>query len=229
MSDQIPFIDVEFMENPEPRCPCVLLLDVSYSMQGEPIAKLNDAVELFSRQLLEDQLASKRVEIAIITFGGEVTPIQEFVSPKNFLPPFFAANGATPMAEAIVKGAKLLEARKAEYRKAGVSYFRPWMFIITDGEPTDEGTRYWPEAIEIIHSGERNKHLQFFGVAVNDANQTKLDKLCPPNRPSLKLKGLSFNELFSWLSSSLRSVSSATPGSSQVLLPSPNSWTTIDV
>ncbi|MCE3202317.1 hypothetical protein [Paenibacillus sonchi] len=36
---QIPFA-VEFAENPEPRCPCILLLDTSYSMQGEGIKEL---------------------------------------------------------------------------------------------------------------------------------------------------------------------------------------------
>ncbi len=229
MSDQVPFVDVEFMENPEPRCPCVLLLDVSYSMSGEPISRLNQAVELFSRELLDDPLASKRVELAIVTFGTEVRPAQEFISPRNFIPTPFQANGATPMAEAVVKGARLLEARKEEYRKAGVQYFRPWMFIITDGEPTDEYSNYWKEAIQIVHSGERNKHLLFFGVAVNDANQTKLDQICPPNRPSLKLKGMSFNELFSWLSSSLRTVSCANPGSNEISLPSPEGWMSIDV
>ena len=29
---------VEFAENQEPRCPCVLLLDTSGSMEGRPIA-----------------------------------------------------------------------------------------------------------------------------------------------------------------------------------------------
>jgi uncharacterized protein YegL len=55
--DQVPFGGAEFAENPEPRCPCILLLDTSGSMKGEPMAQLNDA------------LALKRVEVALITFG----------------------------------------------------------------------------------------------------------------------------------------------------------------
>lgn len=36
MSDfeQIPFGAAEFADNPEPRCPCLLLLDTSVSMRG---------------------------------------------------------------------------------------------------------------------------------------------------------------------------------------------------
>ncbi|MEI6428086.1 MAG: hypothetical protein WCO45_06800 [Pseudanabaena sp. ELA607] len=38
---------IEFAENPEPRCPCVLLLDTSGSMSGEKIAALNAGLETF--------------------------------------------------------------------------------------------------------------------------------------------------------------------------------------
>ena len=35
---------IEFAENPEPRCPCVLLLDTSGSMQGASIEALNQGL-----------------------------------------------------------------------------------------------------------------------------------------------------------------------------------------
>jgi hypothetical protein len=35
---------VEFAENPEPRCACVLLLDTSGSMAGEKIDALNEGI-----------------------------------------------------------------------------------------------------------------------------------------------------------------------------------------
>ena len=50
MSDQIPyqgFEAAEFAENPEPRVPCVLLLDISGSMSGRPIDELNSALVSF--------------------------------------------------------------------------------------------------------------------------------------------------------------------------------------
>jgi len=51
---------VEFAENPEPRCPCVLLLDTSGSMQGVPIDALNDGLQTFRDDLIRDELAKKR-------------------------------------------------------------------------------------------------------------------------------------------------------------------------
>ena len=50
---------VEFAENPEPRCPCVLLLDTSASMTGTPIQALNDGLETFRDNLITDDLAKK--------------------------------------------------------------------------------------------------------------------------------------------------------------------------
>ncbi|HHJ3527691.1 TPA: hypothetical protein ACQJSE_004482, partial [Escherichia coli] len=41
MSEQIMFATSDSASNPEPRCPCILLLDVSGSMNGRPINELN--------------------------------------------------------------------------------------------------------------------------------------------------------------------------------------------
>lgn len=228
MSNQLPFIDIDFVDNPEPRCPCVLLVDTSTSMQGAPIRALTEGVRLFQEELLGDKLASKRVEIAIVSFGQCVEVLNDFTGPGSFTPPELDAQGSTPMGEAVVRACSLLEERKREYKSAGISYFRPWIFLLTDGEPTDYGSASWASALDLIHDGERSKKLLFFAVAVNDANQGKLNELCPPNRPSMKLKGLSFRELFTWLSSSLRSVSSANPGAT-LNLPAPSGWAAVDV
>jgi uncharacterized protein YegL len=70
--EQRPFTDTDFAdfaENPEPRCPCLLLLDTSRSMAGNAIGQLNAGLAAFKEQLSSDGLASKRVELGIITFG----------------------------------------------------------------------------------------------------------------------------------------------------------------
>ena len=43
---------VEFAENPEPRCPCILLLDCSGSMNGTPMNELNKGLQAFQEQLI---------------------------------------------------------------------------------------------------------------------------------------------------------------------------------
>src|SRR3954466_2778331 len=67
--EQIPFGSDSFADNPEPRCPCVLLLDTSGSMSGRPIQELSEGIRTFKQELLSDPLATKRVEVAVVTFG----------------------------------------------------------------------------------------------------------------------------------------------------------------
>lgn len=224
-----PFIDVEFADNPEPRVPTILLVDKSSSMHGKKIEALNLGIEQFHRDLSADPLARMRVDVAVVTFGGTVETACEFTDAQSFLPPTLQAEGGTPMGEAVVRAVAMLEQRKMQYRQAGIAYYRPWLFLLTDGEPTDEGSPFWHDAIALIHEGEKKGKLSFFGVGVQGVNLKKLNELCPPSRPAMKLRGLCFRELFSWLSSSLKAVSCSTPGAASLALPSPNGWSSVDL
>jgi uncharacterized protein YegL len=201
--EQVPFSDASFADNPEPRCACLLLLDNSGSMRGAPIAQLNEGLKIFREALGNDSLASKRVEVAIVTFGP-VKVETDFVGAQQFVAPELAVNGDTPIGEAIVTGLNMLRSRKDAYKANGISYYRPWVFMITDGEPTDS----WQQAAELIKQGEHSKAFSFYAVGVEGANFDILRQIAI--KEPLKLKGLQFRELFAWLSSSLSSVSKST-------------------
>ena len=158
LSSDNAFGAVEFAENPEPRVPCVLVVDTSTSMHGPRIDELNKGLQTYKQDLLADPLAAKRVEVAVVTFGGRVSRLVEFVTAENFQPPKLQVIGGTPMGEAISVALDMIEERKESYREAGIAYYRPWAFLITDGEPND----HWKPIASRIQAVEQQKSFCFF-------------------------------------------------------------------
>lgn len=220
--EQQPFDGAEFIDNPEPRCPCLLILDVSGSMRGKPIRELNEGLTQFRDELFADALAAKRVEVGLVTFGP-VTVVNDFTGVQSWIAPELRDQGDTPMGRAIEEGLNMLRERKNSYRQNGISYYRPWVFLITDGGPTDN----WQNAAQAVKSGEAEKAFSFFAVGVEGANFEILSQICV--REPLVLKDMRFRDLFSWLSSSLSSVSQSNPGDAVPLSnpAAPDGWASI--
>ncbi|KLV01449.1 glycosyl transferase family 2 [Photobacterium aquae] len=210
--------------NPAPRCACMLVLDASSSMGGQPISQLNCGVQRFIEEVQKDEVASCSVELGMITFGHQIEFKQPMVTVDEVteVAPV-EANGMTPMGQAVDLAINELESRKQEYQKAGVSYYQPWLILMTDGEPNDE----WQAAARRLRALAENKKMVVLCVAIgDDANLEVLSQfsVLPPK----KLAGLKFSEFFIWLSQSMQRVSASIPGD-RVSLPPTDSWDSIDV
>jgi len=211
--------NADFATNQEPRCPVVLLLDNSGSMDGQPIQQLNQGVAVFKQSVEQDALAKLRVEVGIISFGP-VRMCQDFVTIDQFVPPQLKAEQLTPMGEAINYALDLLENRKTDYRNNGIPFYRPWVFLITDGNPTDT----WQPAAQRVRQGENDKKFSFYAVGVQGADMGILSQIAPQSRPPLLLNGLDFKSMFLWLSASLTQVSHSQPGANTMIQTPPVGW-----
>lgn len=223
----------EFVDNPENRCPVMLVLDGSASMRGDAIDELNAGVRAFQQQVMMDEAASLRVELGIVRFGGSAELVQDFTTLDGFdgatggplAPPTLEAWGNTPLGAGLDLGLRALEARKSVYRRHGIHYYRPWLFLITDGEPTDGPV--WQHAAMSAQEADLTKRLCFFVVGVEGADMDILSEIASPSRPPLMLEGLRFRSLFQWLSASMRRVSVSRVGAETIALPPVDGWAAV--
>jgi uncharacterized protein YegL len=148
-----------------------------------------------------------------------VQTVIPFVTAHNFNPPTLAPSGDTPMGAAILQAIAAVDERKQQYKQNGLHYYRPWIFLITDGAPTDA----WKTAAERVREGEAAKRFAFFAVCVEGGNMDNLRQIAV--REPLRSESVKFRDLFVWLSQSQRTVSQSNPGQEdQVKLPSPSGW-----
>ena len=208
--------DIELANNQEQRLPCVLVLDTSYSMDGSPISELQGGLELFAHELKSDDDASQKVQVLIVKCGGNAEIIGDWIDAENFTPPILSADGGTPLGEAVSMAAEEIEKRKMIYRNNGISYLKPWLFIISDGVPTDQ---YKSSANNLV-SQEKAGKFTTFPIAVEGADLNIMGEFSV--RPPQKLQGTEFKKLFQWISASVRIGSQKADDSEKISLPSVN-------
>ncbi|MDR1031447.1 MAG: VWA domain-containing protein [Treponema sp.] len=222
MNDLIVQRNNDLVVNPTPRCACILVLDTSGSMSGQPINELNQGVIQFIEEVKNDELAQYSVEVGVVTAGPDVQQ-QLQITPAHLiaLAHTFSAGGGTPLGEAVSLALDLIEVRKGEYKSKGVPYYQPWLVLISDGEPTDA----WQDAATRARLMADNRNLVVMPIGVSSADLNKLSQFS--NRPAKLLAGLKFREFFAWLSTSMARVSISGSTTATVNLPPTGSWDSI--
>ncbi|HXZ06364.1 MAG TPA: VWA domain-containing protein [Ktedonobacteraceae bacterium] len=118
------------------RLPVYLLLDCSGSMAGEAIIAVNEGLGMIYRLLMADPQALETVHISVICFSDHadqygLTPIDKFQ------PPALTASGTTAMGAALRLLIQSIEQDLLLNTPVQHGDFRPLVFLLTDGAPTD--------------------------------------------------------------------------------------------
>jgi uncharacterized protein YegL len=173
-----------------------LVVDTSASMQQNgAVDELNRALRRWCDELRSNDHLQASGEIALITFGKDhvlaVDPsgrmagnsARPYVPLRDFNPPQLVAGGLTPMVEAIQYALEVVATRKRELTAEGIGLaYRPMVYLITDGVPTDERgqrTDRWREVAAMLRQHEAGKHLLFFAFGVRGADEDVLRGLAP--------------------------------------------------
>lgn len=168
---------MEQTRNKDQKCPVVLLLDTSGSMDGAPIAELNTALTKLKEDILCDPLLANRLEIGIVAFDDEgriERPIDLISGETNF--PNLTIGGVTNLVSGMNIAMSLVEDRKTFYKANGEQYYRPFIVLITDGAPTNTAEEI--DALDaLIQSKSDEKRFVFLPFGTDGADMQLLAKL----------------------------------------------------
>lgn len=212
----------EVAENYEQKCLCVLVLDVSGSMSGEPIQELNKGLQDFYEEISNDPTTSQRLEVALVTFSHIVNTIQPPALVENFTMPELIASGSTATVDAVRDAIDVVAARKAWYKTTNQAYYRPWIILMTDGVPDRD--QDVDGLAQQIKQDTQNKKYVFLPIGVGkDANKALLEKIQGGIAP-MKLQGTKFGSFFKWLSASMGTVVNSTEGQQVDISAGADNW-----
>lgn len=240
----------ETAKNYAQKCLCVLVLDLSGSMNEvvddtnaiptgkkeiidgkeyqivrggiSRIQKLREGLEMFLQEIEEDDSKSQKLEVAIITFNDKVEILQSPALIEDIDTCLLLdAEGNTDLMGAMEVAMDLVEARKSWYRTTNQNYYRPWIVLITDGEPNvGQDMNVLADAIKKEVDA---KHFAFIPIGVDNADMQVLSKLSA-DIPAMPLAGTKFSKFFAWLSASMTAVVGGKNGDSLDLTNGAKDW-----
>ena len=130
--------------------PVVLLLDVSSSMGGESIKKLNIAVKEMISDFASAEKNEVEILVSIITFGAKVLLHTPYTSAKDIEWQDLTVSGSTPMGTAFSMAKAMIDDKETTPSRA----YRPTIVLVSDGEPTDS----WQQPLRaLVNDGRSNK------------------------------------------------------------------------
>lgn len=179
----------------EPHLACVLLLDTSSSMLGNPINSLNKAINDFIENSTMHESVQKGLDVAIIEFNDHARVVQDFTPFKQMKSVSFTAVGDSAMGEGINLAIDIIKERGRFYDSLGIRSYKPWIIMISMGKPTDDISVARQRIIDEENKGHHGK-LSFwaFGVAgYSSQTLTLITKRC------FALNRVKIDEMFLWL------------------------------
>lgn len=205
------------MEEYGRRLPVYLVIDTSGSMSGEKIEAVRTGIKSLLMDLRGDPQAIETAWLSVIAFSSDarqVTPLSELMLFKE---PVLEAQGQTALGEALALLQKSIEKEVAKSSETRKGDWKPLIFLLTDGMPTDS----WERSADAL---KKSRPGNMIACAIgSDADENVLKRITETVVRMEDVQPDTFKAFFKWVSSSIKITSQSVnaSGNAPVNIPSP--------
>ena len=183
------------------RLPVYLVLDTSGSMTGEPIEAVKNGVQMMISSLRQNPQAIETAFLSIITFDTTAQQIIPLTDLASFQMVDLKATGVTALGDALRLTAQKIETEVAKTTTEQKGDWKPLVFIMTDGIPTDN----WESG---LNEFKKAKVAFTVACAAGGGADTDILKKITDNVVSLDTAdSSSIGKFFQWVTASIGAVS----------------------
>ena len=179
------------------RLPVYLLLDTSGSMTGEPIEAVKNGVQMMIHSLRQNPQAIETAFVSIITFDSEAKQLIPLTDLASFQTVDLKAAGTTALGAALSLLADKLENEVTKTTLEQKGDWKPIVFIMTDGVPTDD----WQAGFQKLKAVK--KGLIVGCAAGNNADDKVLKEIADQVVRLSNTDADSIGKFFQWVSASI--------------------------
>ena len=179
------------------RLPVYLLLDTSGSMTGEPIEAVKNGVQMMVHSLRQNPQAIETAFVSIITFDFEAKQLIPLTDLASFQTVDLKAAGTTALGAALSLLADKLENEVTKTTLEQKGDWKPIVFIMTDGVPTDD----WQAGFQKLKAVK--KGLIVGCAAGNNADDKVLKEIADQVVRLSNTDADSIGKFFQWVSASI--------------------------
>lgn len=187
------------------RLPIYFLIDVSESMVGEPIKQLEKALAAIVNKLRQDPQALETAYISVIAFAGKAKTLTPLVDLATFYLPQIPIGSGTSLGAGLDLLVTEIETNVQKTTAEQRGDWKPLVFLITDGKPTDNPTT----GIEKWKNLDSNNE-NFVAITLGrNADVQILSRLTPNIITIDELNSSSIQSFINWISASVSTHSQA--------------------